>query len=280
MSGQAAHLHESQRVRGVAGCGSSFRSSRPTCSSIVDEVGVAAGSPARAGAGQRRRAQRPEVDRSSSWGRASSRGCGSGVGRGDERRDLADHVLSKFDPDERDTIEAAVLRAADAAEMFVSEGIERVMNTFNAAADKQQEDTGDVAPAALLATYGGRFGSGGRVGPVGRVGNAQSVTHRPTGLPAHPPRHDPQGDSNDTHVRTGLRHQTRRDRATGRRPAHAGRTDCQRAWAARMRKDRSAAGLRRPPQARLRNRSSQRRHLRPRSDQGRRRRSCTSSIAA
>ncbi len=65
-----------------------------------------------------------------------------GVGRGDARRDLADHVLSKFDPDERDTIVAAVQRAADASEMFVTEGIGRVMNTFNAAADKQQEDTG------------------------------------------------------------------------------------------------------------------------------------------
>jgi PTH1 family peptidyl-tRNA hydrolase len=63
-----------------------------------------------------------------------------GVGRGDDRRDLADHVLSKFEPAERATIEAAVLRAADAAEMFVAEGIERVMNTFNAAADKQQEE--------------------------------------------------------------------------------------------------------------------------------------------
>ena len=65
-----------------------------------------------------------------------------GVGRGDARRDLADHVLSTFDPDERETIAAAVQRAADASEMFVAEGIERVMNTFNAAADKQQEDTG------------------------------------------------------------------------------------------------------------------------------------------
>ena len=64
-----------------------------------------------------------------------------GVGRGDGRRDLADHVLSKFEPDERATIEAATLRAADAAEMFISEGIERVMNTFNAATDKQQEDS-------------------------------------------------------------------------------------------------------------------------------------------
>jgi PTH1 family peptidyl-tRNA hydrolase len=61
-----------------------------------------------------------------------------GVGRGDARRDLADHVLSTFDPDERETIQAAVRRAADAAEMFVSDGIERVMNTFNAAADKDE----------------------------------------------------------------------------------------------------------------------------------------------
>jgi peptidyl-tRNA hydrolase, PTH1 family len=65
-----------------------------------------------------------------------------GVGRGDSRRDLADHVLSTFDPDERDEIRAATLRAADAAEMFISDGIERVMNTFNAATDRTQEDTG------------------------------------------------------------------------------------------------------------------------------------------
>jgi PTH1 family peptidyl-tRNA hydrolase len=58
-----------------------------------------------------------------------------GVGRGDGRRDLADHVLGRFEPDERDTVSAAVLRAADATEMFLSDGIERVMNAFNAAND-------------------------------------------------------------------------------------------------------------------------------------------------
>ena len=63
-----------------------------------------------------------------------------GVGRGDNRRDLADHVLSRFEPDERATIEAATLRAADAVEMFVADGIEGVMNTFNAATDNQRED--------------------------------------------------------------------------------------------------------------------------------------------
>lgn len=55
-----------------------------------------------------------------------------GVGRGDERRDLADHVLSRFDPDEQAAIEQAVARAADAVEMFVAEGIAAVMNRFNA----------------------------------------------------------------------------------------------------------------------------------------------------
>ena len=59
-----------------------------------------------------------------------------GVGRGDDRRDLADHVLGRFAADERDTVSAAVLRAADATEMFLSDGIERVMNAFNAANEK------------------------------------------------------------------------------------------------------------------------------------------------
>ena len=63
-----------------------------------------------------------------------------GVGRGDDRRDLADHVLGRFEADERDTVSAAVLRAADATEMFLSEGIGRVMNAFNAA---EKEDVAE-----------------------------------------------------------------------------------------------------------------------------------------
>ena len=58
-----------------------------------------------------------------------------GVGRGADGRELSDHVLGRFEPAERDTVSAAVLRAADAAEMFISDGIERVMNAFNAATD-------------------------------------------------------------------------------------------------------------------------------------------------
>ena len=65
-----------------------------------------------------------------------------GVGRGDDRRDLSDHVLGRFDAAERDTVSAAVLRAADATELFVSDGIERVMNAFNAA-EKEKEDSAE-----------------------------------------------------------------------------------------------------------------------------------------
>jgi peptidyl-tRNA hydrolase, PTH1 family len=54
-----------------------------------------------------------------------------GVGRGDPRRDLADHVLARFEPDEQAEAEAAVARAAEAVELFAREDVTRVMNAFN-----------------------------------------------------------------------------------------------------------------------------------------------------
>jgi PTH1 family peptidyl-tRNA hydrolase len=63
-----------------------------------------------------------------------------GVGRGDMRRDLADHVLATFEPDEKAAVTEAVGRAADAAELFASDGIESVMNRFNRRDDKSEEN--------------------------------------------------------------------------------------------------------------------------------------------
>ena len=60
-----------------------------------------------------------------------------GVGRGDARRDLADHVLTKFDRDERENVDAAIGRAADAAQLFVTDGIGQVMNRFNRKEDAE-----------------------------------------------------------------------------------------------------------------------------------------------
>ena len=54
-----------------------------------------------------------------------------GVGRGEQERDLADHVLSRFEKEEAAEVERMTARAADAAEMFITSGIEAVMNAFN-----------------------------------------------------------------------------------------------------------------------------------------------------
>jgi PTH1 family peptidyl-tRNA hydrolase len=60
-----------------------------------------------------------------------------GVGRGDPNWDLADHVLSRFDGDERDSVADSIKRAADAVELFVEEGIEVAMNRFNQTAKEE-----------------------------------------------------------------------------------------------------------------------------------------------
>ncbi|MCW5936432.1 MAG: aminoacyl-tRNA hydrolase [Fimbriimonadaceae bacterium] len=54
-----------------------------------------------------------------------------GIGRGDD--ETIDHVLSKFRPDERETVRSAVEKAADGCEDFLREGIERAMNRTNPA---------------------------------------------------------------------------------------------------------------------------------------------------
>jgi peptidyl-tRNA hydrolase len=40
-------------------------------------------------------------------------------------------VLARFDPDERPAIQEAIGRAADAAEVFLTDSIDRVMNEYN-----------------------------------------------------------------------------------------------------------------------------------------------------
>jgi PTH1 family peptidyl-tRNA hydrolase len=60
-----------------------------------------------------------------------------GVGRGPDdadgraRRDLADHVLARFERDEQDQVGRMIERAANAAEVFVTGGIAAVMNQYN-----------------------------------------------------------------------------------------------------------------------------------------------------
>ena len=68
-----------------------------------------------------------------------------GVGRplqNDQRRDLSDHVLAKFEADERSVIEDAIVRAADAAEMFIAEGSSAAMNRFNRKTENGKTEEG------------------------------------------------------------------------------------------------------------------------------------------
>jgi peptidyl-tRNA hydrolase, PTH1 family len=51
--------------------------------------------------------------------------------KGTVRRDLADHVLSRFEPDEKADVERMIARAADAAATFITSGIAAVMNAYN-----------------------------------------------------------------------------------------------------------------------------------------------------
>ena len=55
------------------------------------------------------------------------------VGVGRQAGELKNHVLGRFSADEKAQIDAAVKRAADAAELFAKENILAAMNRFNAA---------------------------------------------------------------------------------------------------------------------------------------------------
>jgi peptidyl-tRNA hydrolase, PTH1 family len=55
------------------------------------------------------------------------------VGVGRQAGELKNHVLGRFSVEEKSQIDAAVKRAADAAELFAKENILAAMNRFNAA---------------------------------------------------------------------------------------------------------------------------------------------------
>jgi PTH1 family peptidyl-tRNA hydrolase len=62
-----------------------------------------------------------------------------GIGANPPGMDSADYVLSSFTAGERETVEEAVWKAADAAEDWVFESIADVMNRWNVAAEKASD---------------------------------------------------------------------------------------------------------------------------------------------
>lgn len=55
-----------------------------------------------------------------------------GIGRPSGRMAVKDHVLRRFAPAERETIDVALEHAADAVELLVAEGLEAVQNRYHA----------------------------------------------------------------------------------------------------------------------------------------------------
>jgi PTH1 family peptidyl-tRNA hydrolase len=60
-----------------------------------------------------------------------------GVGAAESSAQLREHVLESFSADERPVVDDAVLRAADAVECWVAEGLRAAMNRFNRRAGKE-----------------------------------------------------------------------------------------------------------------------------------------------
>ena len=68
-----------------------------------------------------------------------------GVGAKPKGWDLADYVLGRFSPQERELVDQAVVQAAEAVEMILSQGIEAAMNHYNGAAKKKKAKTQEEA---------------------------------------------------------------------------------------------------------------------------------------
>ena len=66
-----------------------------------------------------------------------------GVGRGDVRRGLADHVLARFESDERQAMEEATARAADAVETWIADGVQRMMALYNRAPENEKNENSE-----------------------------------------------------------------------------------------------------------------------------------------
>ena len=64
-----------------------------------------------------------------------------GVGDKPSGRDLADHVLGRFKPDEQEIMDVAFREAADAAISIMNDGIDAAMNRYNMT--KKEDDESD-----------------------------------------------------------------------------------------------------------------------------------------
>jgi peptidyl-tRNA hydrolase, PTH1 family len=63
-----------------------------------------------------------------------------GIGRRDGVREITDYVLSRFDRVEVALMEKVLVQAADQAECWLAEGVQKAMNQFNGVVDSANEE--------------------------------------------------------------------------------------------------------------------------------------------
>ena len=73
-----------------------------------------------------------------------------GIGRGEAKRDLVDHVLSAFTAAEWPTVQAVTEEAADAVLCSVEQGVDAAMNRYNTRRRKTGDATDTVAGGERL----------------------------------------------------------------------------------------------------------------------------------
>ena len=63
-----------------------------------------------------------------------------GIGRADGAREITDYVLARFNADEAALMEKVLVRAANQAECWLADGMEKAMNRFNGVVDSTNEE--------------------------------------------------------------------------------------------------------------------------------------------
>ena len=63
-----------------------------------------------------------------------------GIGRKDGRREITNYVLGRFGSDELKLLAKVLAKAADQAECWVAEGVEKAMNRFNGVVNSEREE--------------------------------------------------------------------------------------------------------------------------------------------
>ena len=76
-----------------------------------------------------------------------------GVSRPPEGWDMADYVLGRWNSEEKDSLDAAISKAADAVEVLVGQGIEAAMNQFHVREQSKEASVSDATKTQSVQAF-------------------------------------------------------------------------------------------------------------------------------